>query len=99
MSANELLAAHRELWSTAFAPVQIAQRIVHNAPRLNLGARFLSLAMNSFYGAKALRGNAPLDARAMLAPTRIGPFVGQTTRPSGEFMQFVGTAMRVARTI
>ena len=96
MSAGELLDAHRELWYTAFSPTHVASRLKH-APQLRFGAQCLSLAMNSFYGLKAVRGNAPLDARLMSTPTRIGPFVEQTTRASSEFIELVATTVRVAQ--
>ncbi|MCI0478016.1 MAG: B12-binding domain-containing radical SAM protein, partial [Anaerolineales bacterium] len=64
MSADELLGAHRALWHRAFSPLHIVKRIARGAFRLRLGALFLSLAMNGFYGVKALRGNAPLEMKA-----------------------------------
>jgi radical SAM superfamily enzyme YgiQ (UPF0313 family) len=61
MSADELLQAHRTLWRTAFSPKYVAKRIARSVRRLRLGALFLSLAMNGFYGLKCLRGNLPVD--------------------------------------
>ncbi len=61
MSPDELLAAHRALWRKAFSPAQILRRLWGGLFSLRPGALLLSLAMNGFYGLKALRGNAPLD--------------------------------------
>lgn len=63
MSADELLEAHRTLWKTAFSFRYSAKRILRSLFRLRLGALFLTIAMNSFYCAKRLRGNTPVDMR------------------------------------
>ena len=77
MSADELLRAHRALWRRAFSPLHVVKRITRGARRLRLGALLLSLAMNSFYGWKALRGNAPLDMATRAVPVRVNSLVGQ----------------------
>jgi radical SAM superfamily enzyme YgiQ (UPF0313 family) len=59
MKPEELLQAHRWLWRRAFSPVHVFKRLARSAFRLRLGALLLSLAMNGFYGFKALRGNLP----------------------------------------
>jgi radical SAM superfamily enzyme YgiQ (UPF0313 family) len=61
MAPDDLLNAHRTLWRTAFSPWRALQRMARAPFRLHLGAMLLSLAMNGFYGLKALRGNAPRD--------------------------------------
>jgi len=63
MTADELLDAHRRLWKTAFSFSYSARRILRTLFRLRLGAVFLVTAMNSFYCAKRLRGNVPIDMR------------------------------------
>lgn len=60
MQPDELLDAHRTLWKTAFSLRYSAKRFVRSLFRLRLGAIFLVAAMNSFYCAKQLRGNAPI---------------------------------------
>ncbi len=60
MQADELLEAHRALWRAAFSPLAVVKRLLHGIPALRPGALLLSLAMNGFYGFKALRGNQPL---------------------------------------
>ena len=69
MAPQELLQAHRQLWRRAFSPGQVIKRLLHSAPRLRLGALLLSLAMNSFYGLKALRRNLPLEMDALQQPS------------------------------
>ncbi|MFM8320602.1 MAG: radical SAM protein [Chloroflexota bacterium] len=61
MPAQALLQAHRVLWRRAFSPAHVLRRVLHSAARLRPGALLLSLAMNGFYGLKALRGNIPLE--------------------------------------
>jgi len=61
MSAQALAEAHRRLWRRAFSPAHILRRLSGSFPRLRLGALLLSLAMNGFYGWKALTGNEPVD--------------------------------------
>jgi len=95
MSADELLFAHRALWRRAFSPMHIVRRIARGALRLRLGALVLSLAMNGFYGWKALRGNAPLDMGTRAVPVKVGPTIQSLAREN-QFMQLVGTALRVA---
>lgn len=59
MTPAELLKAHRTLWKKAFSPIYVLRRMSRAPFRLHLGAMLLSLAMNGFYGLKALRGNQP----------------------------------------
>jgi hypothetical protein len=61
MTPQSLLSAHRQLWQQAFSVVQIFKRLGRHFWQLRPGALLLSLAMNSFYGLKALRGNLPRD--------------------------------------
>ncbi|MEW5867768.1 MAG: radical SAM protein [Chloroflexota bacterium] len=61
MSSEVLLQAHRRLWRRAFSPTYVLRRLLHSGFKLRLGALLLSLAMNGFYGIKALRNNIPLD--------------------------------------
>jgi radical SAM superfamily enzyme YgiQ (UPF0313 family) len=61
MSPDELLQAHRHLWRKAFSPAHVLKRLRRSGFKLRLGAWLLSLAMNGFYGMKALRGNIPTD--------------------------------------
>jgi radical SAM superfamily enzyme YgiQ (UPF0313 family) len=61
MTPEELLQAHRQLWKKAFSPWQVLKRVGRSAFRLRLGALLLSLAMNGFYGLKAMRGNCPRE--------------------------------------
>jgi radical SAM superfamily enzyme YgiQ (UPF0313 family) len=60
MTPGELADAHRRLWRKAFSPAYVLRRLKNSFPRLRLGALLLSLAMNCFYGWKALTGNEPL---------------------------------------
>jgi radical SAM superfamily enzyme YgiQ (UPF0313 family) len=73
MSPEELLQAHRVLWQTAFSPSHIMKRMSRLVPSLRLGAYLMSMAMNGFYGYKALRRNIPLDAKDMALELEIGP--------------------------
>jgi radical SAM superfamily enzyme YgiQ (UPF0313 family) len=59
MSPAELLAAHRALWRQAFAPSAVAERLARGVRQLSPGGQWLSVAMNTFYGAKRLTGNLP----------------------------------------
>jgi radical SAM superfamily enzyme YgiQ (UPF0313 family) len=95
MSADELLNAHRALWRTAFSPLYVARRIARGALQLRVGALFLSLAMNGFYGWKALRGNAPLDMRYRTVPIQVGPAFERRTREC-HFIDVMATASRVS---
>jgi radical SAM superfamily enzyme YgiQ (UPF0313 family) len=63
MTPDELLEAHRTLWKTAFSFKYSAKRILRSLFRLRPGALFMVIAMNSFYCAKRLRGNTPIDMR------------------------------------
>jgi radical SAM superfamily enzyme YgiQ (UPF0313 family) len=81
MSPNELLNAHRMLWRKAFSPVHVVKRVVRSL-RLNPGAFLLSLAMNSFYGWKALTSNAPVDMRYRTVTAQVGPNKSQATGKS-----------------
>lgn len=60
MSPGDLLSAHRQLWKSAFSPAHILKRLVKGIFTLRPGALLLSIAMNGFYGFKALRGNSPI---------------------------------------
>jgi radical SAM superfamily enzyme YgiQ (UPF0313 family) len=68
MTPDELLQAHRQLWKRAFSPRYVLKRLGRSAFRLRLGALLLSLAMNGFYGLKALRGNLPLEMQVQEQP-------------------------------
>lgn len=70
MAPGELLQAHRSLWTRAFSPAYALRRVLRGAGRLHLGAFLLSLAMNGFYGLKALRGNLPIDFATASKPSR-----------------------------
>lgn len=59
MTPDALLRAHREQWRRAFAPAAVAERALRGARTLRPHALMLSLAMNGFYGAKRIAGNAP----------------------------------------
>lgn len=78
MTPQDLYAAHRRLWRAAFAPRQVLRRLAGAATQLRLGALLLSLAMNGFYGLKALRGNQPLDAAQMPVALQVGPCLEQS---------------------
>ncbi len=67
MAPDDLLRAHRQLWMKAFSPWQVIKRVGRSAFRLRLGALLLSLAMNGFYGLKALRGNSPREMAEYLS--------------------------------
>ena len=73
MTEDDLLAAHRVLWKTAFSPSFVARRLLRSATKLRLGALLLSLAMNGFYGFKAWRGNQPVDMQDKPMPVEVGP--------------------------
>jgi radical SAM superfamily enzyme YgiQ (UPF0313 family) len=73
MSVDELLAAHRALWRKSFSLKFVFQRLSRSAFRLRLGALLLSLAMNGFYGFKALRANQPVDMRERHVAIQAGP--------------------------
>lgn len=60
MSPEELLRAHRAMWSRAFGPQLVLERLTRAARRLNAGGMMLAAAMNGFYGIKAVTGNTPL---------------------------------------
>ena len=61
LSPNELLAAHRNLWRTAFSPGHSLKRIARGSRYLRRGALIMSTFMNGFYGVKRLYGNEPID--------------------------------------
>lgn len=61
MSADELLRAHRDLWQEAFSVRRSLGRVLRGALRLRFGALLMSIAMNGFYGIKALRRNQPVN--------------------------------------
>ncbi len=64
MSPLALQQAHRALWSRAFSPGYVTQRVARALRTLNPGGRMLSATMNGFYGRKRLMGNLPADARS-----------------------------------
>jgi radical SAM superfamily enzyme YgiQ (UPF0313 family) len=64
MSPKQLITAHRQLWRLAFSPIHILKRIGRSFFQLRPGALLLTMAMNGFYGIKALRGNLPRDLAA-----------------------------------
>lgn len=66
MDADTLLAAHRELWRTAFSPAYVAKRMTRAVGYLRPGALLMTSFMNSFYGWKRLRGNEPVDIGTQL---------------------------------
>jgi len=74
MTPDQLLTAHRQLWRTAFSLPHIIKRILRGVFHLRPGAFLLSLAMNGFYGLKALRGNQPATAPGIVSakPTTPG---------------------------
>ena len=65
MAPDELLGAHRRLWQRAFSVRHVLKRLGRGMFRLRLGALLLSLAMNGFYGFKALRKNLPRQEIAL----------------------------------
>lgn len=70
MTPDELLRAHRTLWSEAFGSRAVAERLARGATQLGPGGMMLSGAMNGFYGLKRLSGNRPLT-QAVGGPHRI----------------------------
>lgn len=70
MIPGELLQAHRYLWRRAFSLSHTFKRVLRGFFRLRFGAFCLSLAMNSFYCLKNLRGNIPVDMGAVPETTR-----------------------------
>jgi radical SAM superfamily enzyme YgiQ (UPF0313 family) len=80
LTPEGLLAAHRELWSRAFAPGRVAERLLRGARQLSRGGMMLSAAMNGFYGLKRLTGNLPADALASAARIEHPPVDGVPTR-------------------
>lgn len=94
MRADDLLNAHRKLWRTAFSPLHLIRRLARSALRLRIGALFLSLAMNLFYGHKALHGNTPIDMRYRTVPVQVGP--KNNLACDGQFIEAVATASRVS---
>jgi hypothetical protein len=65
MRPGQLLDAHRRLWKRTFAFPNITKRLARHIPTLRPGSLLLTLAMNSFYGLKAWRGNTPLDMSSL----------------------------------
>jgi len=61
MTAEELTAAHRQLWHEVFSFKYSLLRIVRSARYLRWGAFLMCAFMNLFYCLKRLRGNAPID--------------------------------------
>jgi radical SAM superfamily enzyme YgiQ (UPF0313 family) len=97
MTPEELLQAHRQLWKRAFSPRYVLKRLTRSATRLRLGAVLLSLAMNGFYGLKALRGNLPLEMQAEAQPEWV-PVIelpGEWMAPLGITNQARSTSLKV----
>lgn len=65
MQPGQLLDAHRRLWKRTFAFPNVLKRLFRHVPTLRAGSILLTLAMNSFYGLKAWRGNSPLDMASL----------------------------------
>lgn len=63
MTPDELLAAHRRLWKKAFSIIHTVTRMFRSLMRLRLGAFYLSLFMNGFYGYKQMTHNLPMNAK------------------------------------
>jgi radical SAM superfamily enzyme YgiQ (UPF0313 family) len=61
LSPEELLTAHRKLWSKSFCLKNSVIRILRSMFYLRWGAFLMTLFMNSFYGFKRLRKNYPID--------------------------------------
>lgn len=61
LSPNGLLKAHRTLWGKAFSFKNTTLRIVRSMFYLSIGAFFMTLFMNSFYGYKRLKNNFPKE--------------------------------------
>jgi radical SAM superfamily enzyme YgiQ (UPF0313 family) len=61
MTADELLAAHRDLWREAFSVKYTFLRIVRSVRYLRWGAFLMCLFMNVFYCLKRVRGNEPIS--------------------------------------
>jgi radical SAM superfamily enzyme YgiQ (UPF0313 family) len=90
MTPDELLRAHRRLWTTAFSFRSSLKRIWRSVRHLRPGALMLSVAMNGFYGVKRLRGNLPIDMQARCTPALVqedvlaGEWVGHEGLKQGE---------------
>jgi radical SAM superfamily enzyme YgiQ (UPF0313 family) len=61
LSAEDLLKAHRELWSKIFSFKNSVKRIMRSISYLRPGAFLMTLFMNGFYGLKKLRNNYPKE--------------------------------------
>jgi radical SAM superfamily enzyme YgiQ (UPF0313 family) len=75
MGPAQLTEAHRALWRQAFRPSLVARRLARAPFRLRVGAALLSLAMNGFYGFKALRDNLPIDMSSYTPEVNVGPLI------------------------
>jgi radical SAM superfamily enzyme YgiQ (UPF0313 family) len=84
MSADELLASHRALWREAFSLRRSFGRVLRGFIRLRWGAVLMSLAMNGFYAAKALRGNLPIDFQTRGGFREIDDLVQEDMHPKQE---------------
>jgi hypothetical protein len=95
MTPEELLQAHRRLWKRAFSPRYVLKRLTHSAVHLRLGALLLSLAMNGFYGLKALRGNLPVEMQVEAQPEWAPAFElpGEWMVPFGISNQALSTSL------
>ncbi|MBN2444964.1 MAG: radical SAM protein, partial [Spirochaetales bacterium] len=65
MTPDELLSAHRSLWTKAFSLFRTLQRIFRSLRYLRFGAFCMSLTMNGFYCLKNVTGNTPIDMGAV----------------------------------
>ena len=61
LSADELLLAHRELWSKSFSFKNSLIRTLRSILYLRFGAFLMTVFMNGFYGMKRIRGNYPKE--------------------------------------
>jgi radical SAM superfamily enzyme YgiQ (UPF0313 family) len=82
MTPDELLQAHRRLWTTAFSFRASFKRIWRSLWRLRPGAILLSVAMNGFYCTKRLRGNLPINMQ--LRPEFV-PWSSETNQRDAPF--------------
>lgn len=63
LTPEQLLSAHRELWSSAFSFKNSSIRIIRSLFYLRYGAFLMTLFMNGFYGMKRIRKNYPKEIK------------------------------------